>query len=199
VSISLSSTICLTKENTHPFIQGPWAVVHNGIWSDYALVKAALKKYVKFQGETDSEVAANLLATCGPKRFGKIVDFAGVFLALNRNGDLWSVKTSGDLEMIQTKYGMLLASTLPERFHAPEQSVGWMRFSPDGKLAEKKASETTYKRYSHGACGFGPFQGMGHRGSRMVTHSGNDDDDVITDAAHGAANDDETKRVGYSW
>src|SRR5579859_2244118 len=73
-----------THDNTHPFVKGDWAVVHNGIWSEYDLVKAALKRYVKFSGETDSEVAAQLLATVGPKQFGRLIDYGGVFLSLNK-------------------------------------------------------------------------------------------------------------------
>ena len=187
----------VAKENTHPFVQGPWGVVHNGIWSDYDLVKAALRKYVKFQGETDSEVASVLLANIGPKRFSKLITFAGVFLALNKNGDLWTVKTSGDLEMIQTKYGMLLASTLPERFQAPEQSVGWMRFNPNGKLAEKKEYEYSYKNYSHSS-GYGPMCGFG-RGGRQVSHSADDEDDAVVESAHSASKEEETKRLGHAW
>ena len=37
-----------TMENTHPFEIGPWAICHNGIWSDYDVAKLALSKYVKF-------------------------------------------------------------------------------------------------------------------------------------------------------
>lgn len=125
-------------ENTHPFIKNKWAVAHNGIWSEYELVKAALKKYVTFEGETDSEVAAHLIATLGPKRFGNLVDFGGVFLNLNLNGELWVVKTSGELEMRYTKYGYLLASTLPEHFKADDLSDGWLRFDPKGELLEQK-------------------------------------------------------------
>ena len=32
----------IRKVNTHPFIRGDWAVVHNGIFSEYKIVKAAL-------------------------------------------------------------------------------------------------------------------------------------------------------------
>lgn len=135
-------------ENTHPFIKNKWAVAHNGIWSEYELVKAALKKYVTFEGETDSEVAAHLIATLGPKRFGNLVDFGGVFMNLHLNGELWVVKTSGELEMRYTKYGYLLASTLPEHFQALDVPEGWMRFDTAGELMEEREYRHSFVKSS---------------------------------------------------
>ena len=134
-----------TTENTHPFIKGKYAVIHNGIWSEYSLAKAAMKPYVDFDGETDSEVAAQLLANVGPKNFGRLVDWGGVFMALHQNGELWAVKTSGDLEMQKTNYGYLIASTLPEYLVADEQPEGYLRFSKTGKLLEQHKYRISYK------------------------------------------------------
>ena len=54
----------VTKENTHPFTSrdGNFAVVHNGIISNYRPLKAQLQKEgFKFTSETDTEVIAHLL------------------------------------------------------------------------------------------------------------------------------------------
>ncbi|MDE1043873.1 MAG: glutamine--fructose-6-phosphate transaminase (isomerizing) [Nitrospinaceae bacterium] len=54
----------VTKENTHPFTSrdGNFAVVHNGIISNYRPLKAQLQKEgFKFTSETDTEVLAHLL------------------------------------------------------------------------------------------------------------------------------------------
>ena len=54
----------VTKENTHPFTSrdGNFAVVHNGIVSNYRPLKAQLQKEgFKFTSETDTEVLAHLL------------------------------------------------------------------------------------------------------------------------------------------
>jgi glutamine---fructose-6-phosphate transaminase (isomerizing) len=54
----------VTKENTHPFTSsdGDFAVVHNGIISNYRPLKAQLQKEgFQFTSETDTEVLAHLL------------------------------------------------------------------------------------------------------------------------------------------
>lgn len=155
-----------TVENTHPFIKNKWAIAHNGVWSEHALVRAALKKHVKFEGETDSEVAAEVFATVGPKQFSKIVNFGGVFLGLNLNGELWVVKTSGDLEMTKTKYGMLLASTLPLCLRGEEQPDGWLKFDRFGDLLDQR--ETKYSFMSEPTGAFDP-PGMVIRGNKFGT------------------------------
>ena len=74
---------------------------------------AHVKNQAKFLGETDSEVAAHLISLAGPKAFAKTVDFAGVFLALNKDGHLWVIKSSGELSIHQiNKKSFLLASEL---------------------------------------------------------------------------------------
>ena len=44
------------KENTHPFVVGDWAFIHNGIWSEHELVRLAISNQVTMEGDTDSEV-----------------------------------------------------------------------------------------------------------------------------------------------
>lgn len=127
--------------NTHPFVKGDWAIVHNGIWSDYKLVKAAMGSKARWEGETDSEVAARLFAMTGPKKFYNLVSFGGVFLGLNRSGELWAVKTSGDLELAETTKGPMLASGFDAKWDGWFQNTGWLQFSADGKIVGREQDE----------------------------------------------------------
>lgn len=147
--------------NTHPFVAGRWCVCHNGTFDEYRVVKLALGNKVKFDGETDSEAAANLIMNAGPKGFAETVDMAGVFLALNIRGDLWAIKTSGDLEIQALKNEKLLIAS---RFNFIDYAtsdvaqIGWYHFDKDGKyIKHKKVRENsiTYHRpanYSFGPC-----------------------------------------------
>jgi len=134
------------EENTHPFVAGAWAVVHNGIWSEYSAVKLALENRVKFKGETDSEVAAYLLAIAGPKKFAATIDGGGVFLALHRSGNLHVAKTSGDLSFFPWKEKILLASELPmlKYREAKEAQLGWFMFNSGGQLVKRKNRIPSY-------------------------------------------------------
>jgi hypothetical protein len=135
------------KQNTHPFIVGPWAFIHNGIWSEYNLVRLALSKQVKMVGDTDSEVAAHFWNIIGPKKFSEVVDFAGVFIGLHRNGELWVVKTSGDLEIqALDKERVLLASEFDYQKYGGsiEALHGWYHFDKDGKYLKHKANEDSW-------------------------------------------------------
>lgn len=101
--------------NTHPIIKGNIAVVHNGVFSDSKLVRAALADSVKWSGETDTEVAAYMLNKLGPLEFYKAMpQYSGVYLALNRDGTLNAVKLSGDLEIYRNENDtFILASEFP--------------------------------------------------------------------------------------
>lgn len=128
-----------SKQNTHPFIKGSWAIVHNGIWSEYNIVKTALAKHVQFEGETDTEVAAQLFAQIGPKKFfGALDRYSGVYLALNTNGHLWAVNTGGDLVMNKENDVILLASDLEQSYNGIEFNRGWIHLGPDGKSIKYK-------------------------------------------------------------
>jgi hypothetical protein len=136
-----------TKENTHPFIVGPWAVVHNGVWNDYNIAKLALNKYVKFTGETDSEVAAHLINVAGPKKFAEEINFGGVFLGLNKDGSLWVMKTSGELvlfPMMDEK--VLIASELDDDTYENtyEALLGWYHFDKEGKYMKHKETKSSF-------------------------------------------------------
>ena len=159
------------KENTHPFIIGPWAFIHNGIWSEYNLVKLALSRQVKFEGDTDSEVAGHLWNIIGPKKFAENVDFGGVFMGLKANGELWVAKTSGDLE-IKALRGerVLLASEFDKQKYdnVVEALHGWYHFNDEGKyVAHKEDKEAWSSGYPYrGAsamCGNGAYTQLSQR------------------------------------
>jgi predicted glutamine amidotransferase len=140
------------KVNTHPFTMGRWAVVHNGVWSEYNIAKLALSKFVEFEGDTDSEVAAHLINIVGPKKVAEEIDFGGVFLALNIDGSLWSIKTSGDLEMAVLKKGerVLIASEFDDDKYKEtyEALNGWYHFDKDGKyMKHKKIRDSFMTRF----------------------------------------------------
>ena len=135
------------KENTHPFLVGNWAFIHNGIWNDHNLVRLALSKQVTMEGETDSEVAAHLWNIVGPKKFSEAIDFGGVFMGLHRSGKLWVVKTSGDLEIKALKRKqILLASELNEKKYdnRVDGVQGWYLFDEKGCYIKHKENKDAW-------------------------------------------------------
>jgi hypothetical protein len=148
-----------SQENTHPFIIGPWAFIHNGIWTEHNMVRLALSKMVQMKGETDSEVAGNFWNIIGPKKFAEVVEYSGVFMGLHKNGNLWVAKTSGDLEIKALPHKqILLASELnPVSYEGKVDGLnGWYHFSPEGKHIKNKENvsrwATSYP-YRGGMCG----------------------------------------------
>jgi hypothetical protein len=135
---------CNSMENTHPFIVKDWAVVHNGIWGEYNIAKLALCTIVDFKGETDSEVAAHMINLVSPKVFAQEIEFGGVFLALNINGELHVMKTSGDLQLcsLQDKR-IVIASEFPTGKYKRswEGLVGWYVFGKRGRYKAHKAKK----------------------------------------------------------
>ena len=100
----------VTKENTHPFTSrdGNFAVVHNGIISNYRPLKAQLQKEgFKFTSETDSEVLAHLLE----KFYKRSLNVEKAFLKM--------------LNLIEGTYAIALIST----YH-PEQIFCAKKESP---------------------------------------------------------------------
>jgi predicted glutamine amidotransferase len=151
--------------NTHPFVAGKFAVCHNGTFDEFKIVKLALGNRVQFDGETDSEAAAHLISVAGPKRFSETVDFSGVFLVLNIRGDLWAIKTSGDLEIqALPKDEVVLCSKFdPKKFPDSEEAqIGWYHLDKEGKyIKHKKVREGTVTYHNPSPeCGqFGMSQG----------------------------------------
>lgn len=152
-----------TMENTHPMIKGDWAFIHNGIYDDHALLKAALSPYVKFDGETDTEVVAHMFATLVPQKFIRTVNNGGVYMALNKQGHLYVVKTTGSLAFRRTNKGLLLASEFPAHYSEKKIThvdMGWMRLDTKGQVetgtwvkdpyGASNYGTTTYKGYYSG-------------------------------------------------
>ena len=138
-----------TMENTHPFVVGPWAFIHNGIWPEYRIVKLALSTQASFRGETDSEVAANLWNIVGPEKFSDGIEFGGVFMGLNLDGKLWVVKTSGDLKIKALRdEQILLASELEYgRYeNTVEAYKGWYLFDKNGRYVKHKQNIPRWER-----------------------------------------------------
>ena len=177
----------ISLENTHPFIAGKWAVCHNGTFSEFKIVKLALGNRVKFDGETDSEAAAHLISVAGPKRFAETIDWSGVFFALNIRGDLWAIKTSGELEIQSLpKEKVVLCSRFDSEKYpdTDEAQIGWCHLNKDGQyIKHKKIREdaityhspmSAYGQSSTPACGqFNvphgpPWMGQGNVGCHVV-------------------------------
>lgn len=144
-----------TYANTHPIIRGHSAVCHNGIFSGTPLIKAALNKSVKWQGETDSEVGAYMLNSLGPDEFYKAMPSgAGVWLALNRDGSLSVSKLSGDLEMIQNeKEQIVIASQFPWKggwkHKASSMTLGVAKVDAKGFAINFKFPKKEERTYGH--------------------------------------------------
>jgi predicted glutamine amidotransferase len=142
----------VAMKNTHPFvIDNKWAFCHNGVWGDYDVVKLALSKTVKFEGETDTEVAGHLFNIAGAKAFCDTIDTAGVFLALRKDGALYIVKTSGSLEFTELDNGKILGASDLKRVEwnkAECVQAGWYYFKKDGTL-QKSGRKTSYFSTGH--------------------------------------------------
>jgi len=154
-------------ENTHPFIKGDWAVVHNGVWQGYDIVKECLKPYIVFKGDTDSEVAAHLLRQRGPKEFSTLLEWgSGVFLSLGRDGCLWLVNFGGDAHFYKSDKGIVLASefSIEQELELDKKIIsvesGWIEFDSSGNIKRsnfKKEKDYSYTDY------YGQIHGKGSR------------------------------------
>lgn len=170
--LRLASHGGVALKNTHPFLIGDdWAFVHNGVWSNYKFVRLALSKSVKFEGETDTEVAGHLWNVIGPKKFAEELDYGGVFMGLNRNGQLQVAKVSGDLEVFHRKNRtILLASELPRQYKRKfESGKGWYHYDKNGFYLNHKVKTggTTYTGGSY----TGTYFGHGHTGSQPYRYN----------------------------
>lgn len=141
---------CHTVENTHPFKTPNFCTVHNGVFSDHNLVRLALARDVEFKGECDSEAIAWLIEKAGPEAVTKGVTSSGVFLSLDKLGQLHVIKTSGELSSFKCEDdSYLLASELDFEAY-PEQleiKSGYHLFGADGKHI--KSLTKTYSNFGH--------------------------------------------------
>ena len=174
--------------NTHPFVKGEWAMAHNGIFHEYAPVKAVLQTLGKFEGETDSEVAATLWQVVGRQKFIESLDRSGVFMFLKNNGQLDVVCcTGGDLQFQKTKYGILMASELAHDKYRRSHTVleGSFKLSKKGNFIhanweKDEGANWGYMSPSHWAVDYNDWE---------------DDDDLDIDKKYKS----KPKIVSYSW
>lgn len=159
-------------KNSHPFVAGNTAWVHNGVFKECDIVRAAMGKTVKFESQTDSEVALHLFNRVGPKKFVQLVNGFSVYLALNKDGSLWAMKTAygADLKIGKLEKGCsvcFLSSTLPYKneYYDKEAEDGWYFFNASGKLvdhAEKKDEYIKTKRSVR------PNSNIGYRSNPII-------------------------------
>lgn len=164
------------KRNTHPFFFNRFAVVHNGVYSDYNVLRTLMKDKVTWTSETDSEVAGWIFDKLGPVAFLNTMGYAGVYLGLHKKGGLWAVNTSsgGDLKVVETEHGALLASELP--FVLPDKRLqrGCWHFDKKGILKNswtEKAAEPVTHSYQTSSPSY-RGQSENYRGGRPVTSCG---------------------------
>ena len=161
-------------ENTHPFNVGRYAFVHNGMWSDYEKFRELLKDAVKYQGQTDSEIAGHILSMVGPTRFEKIVTMGGVYMGLHKSGEVHIVKTySGELHMHCTededgnadmKKPVVIASEFPREFKlVKEISSGITILNPDGTIKSSTSTFSNRPDRNWAMENYGWLEGYGNR------------------------------------
>ena len=163
----------VAMKNTHPFIiDNKWGFVHNGVWSDYDVVKLALSKTIKFEGETDTEVAGHLFSIAGPKAFCETINSAGVFCGLRKDGALFIVKTSGSLEFNELPNKTIVAASDIKRAEYPQAELiqsGWYYFNKSGKLIKSSKKTTVFTNSYNNAGGkFLPSSNVGSTPAHML-------------------------------
>ena len=141
-----------SMDNTHPFVKGDWAFCHNGIWSGYKLAQALIPE-LQVTGETDTEVAAALWNHLGPEGFINAIKDGGVYLALEKSGQVIAYVTHGDLELKRLENGtVLLCSKLPSDMKkVRDVETGWIQLTPDGKIVHMSAKTSARVSYSYTA------------------------------------------------
>lgn len=137
IHLRAASCGAVAKVNSHPFeIDDKWAICHNGAFREHGIVSLALSKFINLSGQTDSEVAANLINCITPREFAmndEIVQ-AGVYLCLNKNGSLEVIKNSGELCFSENKNGTWIVSSELSHINYTqiEANRGWYKFNSDG-------------------------------------------------------------------
>lgn len=178
----------VSVQNTHPFIKGEYAVVHNGIFSSYRLPRLMLEADGEtFEGETDTEVAASLIKKFGPKKWVEVANHDGVFLVLDKRGTLHALVTSGSYSFVKNKKTKVchMASELHAPYDTEEVHVdeGWLHFDKQGRIIKAKYKKGwTYTRGNYtgsGSCGgyggyyggYGHYDGEWYRGRQGRTYT----------------------------
>lgn len=138
-------------KNTHPFIRGSSAVVHNGIWSPGDAVRFALSE-TTWEGETDSEVAAYLIDKYGANKFYKAPASSGVYLQLHVSGKMTALKCSGELQSSKAGESFVFASQLPFKMKTFSVPEGWIRLNELGVKEDMEFNEK--KDYSYAGKGY---------------------------------------------
>ena len=143
----------VTVDNTHPFVKGDWAVVHNGIYGGHNVARALLTEMGStFQGQTDSEVGAELINRFGPKRFLMFTgSHDGTWLALNKSGELYVVVAGGACDIFKLKgsKGKVVVASALTNDGVKSVDSGWIRLNHKGKIRGGKYKlEASYAGYS---------------------------------------------------
>lgn len=152
--VRIATVGAIKTVNTHPFVKGNFLVCHNGSYSDHAVVRNALQGFAKFEGDTDSEVAAFLIHRWGPGAFYTRTEYKGVYLVLDRDGRLTAINTGGDLEIetLSKERGIqVIASDLPKQYDPVEYRKGFFIGDKHGKVTVKDGSPFGYSYHGEGS------------------------------------------------
>lgn len=122
-----------THGNTHPFVRERFAVVHNGIFTQHEAIRPLASMHV-LEGETDSEVAAWAIDVMGPRRFSESYRAGGVFLSLEKTGDLHLSKLSGWLKVARKDGVYILGTALPFALDSLVVQDGYAKWKADGSV-----------------------------------------------------------------
>lgn len=152
--IRRASVGAVCDRNAHPFIiNNQFIGCHNGSYKSHEIIRAAMGKEIKYSSGIDSEVMLNLLGKIGPSKFNKICDDNGVYLIINRKGELCAIKNTfqGDLKIVKMKESKLdfLISEMPTMSDLPEEELdaGYYIFDKEGKLIKKKVKKSELSGY----------------------------------------------------
>lgn len=130
-------------ENTHPFVHGDYALVHNGTWVNSFWVRNALNwgdTKVKWEGNTDSEVMCWMMNKLGPLELYSYLaadHTSAAILSLDLVGNLWAIRTlpTADMELCCFEPGKVtVASDIKYEHHPVKPKWVVAKYDPAGKL-----------------------------------------------------------------
>lgn len=149
-----ASVGCIHTGNSHPHEVENFLVTHNGTAKNAPLIRACLGNSVKYYGETDSEVCANLIERIGVKKFSQVTDDIGAFLVLEKNnGNLWAVKTHLTDDLVIARVNpknprqVFICSELDYNSQWPHEELnsGWTLFNAHGEYIKHKDKDPISK------------------------------------------------------